>query len=488
MPLSWTSINGLFLSLALLSAILALVWQYKRVNQFSLWIIILAGFTLRIIPAQDAFLHEWDERFHALVAKNMGKNLLAPSLYQHPVLDYNYQNWTANHIWLHKQPLALWIIHVSLQCFGLNTLAVRLPSVILSVCCIWFTFLICKLLFKDQKTAVLAAFLQAINGFLIENAVGRIPTDHVDAQFLFFTELSVLLICLYAKQAKFWLLMGIGIALGLSILTKWLTGLFVLPLFGLLLWRSQALGKLVFSGALIGMVATLLALPWQLYILKHFPQEALWEYNYNSRHLFEAIEGHDGEWYYHLLKARMIWNELVYLPFLWLLYAAWRSKNRAHYFLLAWILIPYLFFSMVPTKMTGYIIICAPAVFIAMALFIQKIVSYSPNWGKVLAVLMLGLSIRYCIERIKPFEVDPTQQDKLELVQKIDAYAPNAHSVVFNFPHPIEAMFYTACTAYSTLPTVDELLVLQEKGYRVLVFETGDLKEVYRRDEIGLFK
>lgn len=73
MPLSWTSINGLFLSLALLSAILALVWHYKRVNQFSLWIIILAGFTLRLIPTQDVFLHEWDERFHALVAKNMGK-------------------------------------------------------------------------------------------------------------------------------------------------------------------------------------------------------------------------------------------------------------------------------------------------------------------------------------------------------------------------------------------------------------------------------
>ncbi|HPH21844.1 MAG TPA: hypothetical protein PLE32_23805, partial [Haliscomenobacter sp.] len=80
------------------------------------------------------------------------------------------------------------------------------------------------------------------------------------------------------------------------------------------------------------------------------------------------------------------------------------------------------------------------------------------------------------------------QQNKLELVQKIEAYTPNAHTVVFNFPHAIEAMFFTACTAYSTLPTVDELLALQEKGYRVLVFETGDLKEVYRRDEIGLFK
>ena len=78
--------------------------SFKNNQQnLALILIILGGLILRIYSASDLFLHSWDERYHALVAKNLLQPPLLPTLYEHPVLDYNYQNWTANHIWVQKQ-------------------------------------------------------------------------------------------------------------------------------------------------------------------------------------------------------------------------------------------------------------------------------------------------------------------------------------------------------------------------------------------------
>ena len=69
---------------------------YLKKTKTSLWLIILSAFLLRLLlSALDPFLHNWDERFHVLVAKNM---------MQFP---FNYTDWSSNNIWLHKQPLFL---------------------------------------------------------------------------------------------------------------------------------------------------------------------------------------------------------------------------------------------------------------------------------------------------------------------------------------------------------------------------------------------
>lgn len=49
----------------------------------------------------------WDEGFHAIVARNLTKHPLKFTLYDQPWLPYTYKNWTENHIWLHKPPVAM---------------------------------------------------------------------------------------------------------------------------------------------------------------------------------------------------------------------------------------------------------------------------------------------------------------------------------------------------------------------------------------------
>lgn len=56
--------------------------------RWSLTAVVLAGLLLRVICAADPLLHEWDERYHALVAKNMAEgSFLTPTLYADAPLD-----------------------------------------------------------------------------------------------------------------------------------------------------------------------------------------------------------------------------------------------------------------------------------------------------------------------------------------------------------------------------------------------------------------
>ena len=107
------------------------LFQRNKVNA-SLFFLILSSLTAGFfISTLDPFLHIWDEQYHALVAKNLTGNWLKPTLFSSPILEYNFRNWTENYIWLHKQPLFLWQIALSIKFFGINELAVRIPSIIL---------------------------------------------------------------------------------------------------------------------------------------------------------------------------------------------------------------------------------------------------------------------------------------------------------------------------------------------------------------------
>src|SRR5687768_6910766 len=84
---------------------------YPRHPKYALSSLLAGTFILRVFMAQlDPFLNLWDERYHALVAKNMMLEPFKPMLYANPVLPYSFDSWTNNHIWLHKQPLFLWQI------------------------------------------------------------------------------------------------------------------------------------------------------------------------------------------------------------------------------------------------------------------------------------------------------------------------------------------------------------------------------------------
>ena len=191
--------------LILFICVLIYIYTYKcfikNEYNFALLGLMISGVLLRVYTSSDFFLHDWDEKYHALVAKNLLLHPLKPTLYDNPILHYDYRNWIANHIWLHKQPIPLWTITISIKFFGVNELAVRIPSIILSTISIPLIFNIGRYLYNSQ-VGILSAFFLSINGLIIELSAGRVATDHIDIFFLFFIEVSIFCTILFSKSKK----------------------------------------------------------------------------------------------------------------------------------------------------------------------------------------------------------------------------------------------------------------------------------------------
>jgi len=458
-------------------------WKFQLRNDFkkAVLLVILCGLALRIYTSTDFFLHEWDERYHALVAKNIIQHPLKPTLYDIPVLPYDYKNWTANHVWLHKQPLPLWTMALSMWLFGVNEIALRLPSVILTTTGIWLTFFIGAHLF-DRKVGFLAAFFYSVNGLIIELTAGRMATDHIDAFFLFFVQLAVFFsICFALRQKTIYNILA-GVSIGAAVLSKWLPALIVLPIWLLIVLDSGNFSPKKTIAQFFVLVASciLIFLPWQLYIFNVFPEEASWETSYNFRHFIEIIEEHSKPFYYFADRIRISYGELVYLPLLW--FSLKTIKNLRDHKRLAvfiWFFIPFLFFSFAETKMQAYILFTCPALFIMTAEFWHKIAAYRTSrklkWlMSLILFLLIALPVRYSVERVKPFRItDRNPQWKTDLRRFNDKKINNG--VLFNYDKPVEAMFYTSLIAYPHIPDKKIISELVAEGYTVII--NGNIPE-----------
>ncbi len=281
---------------------------------------------LRIYLSTDVNLHDWDERYHALVAKHLLLHPFRPTLYEHSILPYDYRNWTGSHIWLHKQPFPLWLMALSIDIFGLHAFAVRVPAILLTTFAIWFVYSIGKMWY-GREVGFLAAILASIHGLIIELAAGRASTDCVDAVCYSCVTFAVWLSIKAVQRRSLILHVLLGATIGLGILTKWLPALITLPIWAVQaypVFRSQW-GKLLVCAACVLVSIVLIALPWQLYIFYAFPIEARWEWIYNNRHFFHALEGHEGNFFYHFDHLRMKYGEFIYLAIIW---ATWEGLRR----------------------------------------------------------------------------------------------------------------------------------------------------------------
>lgn len=454
----------------------------KHKYTIALSIILIIGLTLRINLAQDDFLHKWDERYHALVSKNLMTDMLKPTLYSEPLLSYDYKSWNSNHIWLHKQPLPLWIISVSYKMFGVSEFVTRIPSIIFSFLSIIITFLLAQKLF-NKKTAILSAFFIAINGLIIEMASGRIATDHYDTLFLCFIEASIYFAYLNAYKKNVLFTAVSGILLAAALLTKWLPGLIVLPIHICFLIHLKINWRTAIKYISISLLTCILfSLPWQIFILNNYPNEARWEYLHNWLHISTELDGQSGNAFYYLDKIRINYSEIIYLPIIYLVLKLIKIRFQDYRYvaLFIWIFIPIIFFSIAKTKMQGYILFVSPALFLITAdLFYElkdKIIKELKNktviivtWLLLAAIIILP--IRYCFERTGFGFKTITAPDYHISYKSLQNKIPNK-TIVLNVAEPIEFMFYNTCIAYiHSIISEHEMKQIKAKGYSILYYD-----------------
>src|SRR5215203_5501659 len=105
-------------------------------------IVLFVSFALKLNNLGHLSIKGLDESFHAVVARNLLKHPLTPTLIDRPVLEYDYTDWLTNHVWLHKPIMPLWQIALSFALLGVNTFALRLPSAILATAATGLTYAI----------------------------------------------------------------------------------------------------------------------------------------------------------------------------------------------------------------------------------------------------------------------------------------------------------------------------------------------------------
>ncbi|MEL6988205.1 MAG: hypothetical protein AAGK97_10275, partial [Bacteroidota bacterium] len=282
----------------------------------------------------------------------------------------------------------------------------------------------------------------------------------------------------------------IGLFCGLAILTKWLPGLILLPLFVIINWNISKWNSVLANTVIIIIIAFLISAPWFYYTYSNFTKEYLWEQQYNYLHFIQNIEDHGQPWWYFIDKIRIIINEGIYVILIAVGIVAFQTKSnfKKYFFLFAWILIPFLIFSLAVTKLKGYLLLSFPAYFILIGVFIKELIE-DRRWLNdqkyihyTVLILILVFSIRYSFERIKPFK---SYEAKSEIKIKSKRLSLTKNDVIFNVCKPIEWMFYSDATAYEKMPNAKEIELLKAQNFKVyIISETNLPKEILENDQV----
>ena len=485
-----------------------LIFNFRNDKKLSLILLILGGISLRIFAALlTPYLNIWDERFHALVAKNMIENPLKPMLYTNPILPYDIGIWDSNHIWLHKQPLFLWQIALFFKFFGVNEFVLRLPSLLMSSLLIIIIYRIAKLL-SNENIAYYAALLYTCSYFTLELVSGKIATDHNDIAFAFYITMSIWAWTeLYFSKQKKWIF-WIGLFAGMAILNKWLAGLLVYSGWGLAVLFNANDRKCIRSylEILYAFIVTIIvALPWQIYILYKFPIESKHEFEYNAKHLFEVIEKHGGNFLFHFDETINIYG-LHYMVIILSVFMLFKilKNNYLKIAFYTYIILIYLLYSIAATKMYSFTYCISSLIYIALGgvLFlllnnkvINKINQFNPVYSKSFNIIILSVICYFNIdiERIQKnhnknqkFKTDFIVQNLIHtpVYKQLSKIVPDNSYVIFNAyeNEDVSIMFYTDFIAYDFPISKEIYNELKMRNIKMATFDNGDLPDFVKND------
>lgn len=464
------------LSLQITTIILSLwlwyKWDSAENPSRGLSIGILLGFTSIFLCDifYDDFVNLWDERFHSLVAKNMREHLLLPSLYKQPVLGTYTLDWDTTTVWLHKQPFFLWLMSFSYKLFGVHYWTGRLPSVFLMT---WLSFKWSQVLKENIQNKILRLgllFSLLSSVFIHLLVAGRMSTDHNDSVFFALVSLSFLTLFEFQEKGKQIKLIMAAILSGCALLTKWLPGLMPLGFWMARIVfdfdyraRFQPKDFLIYLG-----IVCVIVVPWQLFAWTQYPEAFSQEWDYNTRHFTEAIEGHGGEWYYHLCQAPSLfgWGVSV-IGAITLLFALYQRS----YLAISLIVIE-TFFAFSATKMPSFTLILLLPILLLLGLQIQL----RPKKLMIgLSILMILFNVRF--DLFNDAFLNENQAHYREGMSNnrktLKRLNLTPDMVVFNARKRshIECMFYTDAIAYPFYPSKSDIDKVRKAGMIPVIFE-----------------
>ncbi|MGL4424591.1 MAG: ArnT family glycosyltransferase, partial [Gemmataceae bacterium] len=275
-----------------------------------------------------------------------------------------------------KPVMLYWLQRASFNALGISEFSARLPAVLLSFGTILCIYELARRMY-DAATARLAGIILATTIEFCKLAHAATP----DAPLIFFsTLLFTLYWCFGEGRARNWFL-PTAVASALAVLTKGPVGLAlpgaVLALY--FLWNRELLRLL--DRRLLGGIALwlLIAVPWYAFVISETRGAYLAFFqNENANRFLNSMEGHRGPIIYYIgaiiafsapwsaFLGGTLWNAFQQCR------THWNPTPRPERFLLCWISVYLLFFSIAATKLPNYIAPLYPALALLTARFLRQ--------------------------------------------------------------------------------------------------------------------
>ncbi|SEE60127.1 lipid IV(A) 4-amino-4-deoxy-L-arabinosyltransferase [Pseudomonas migulae] len=273
-------------------------------------------------------------------------------------------DWVSPHFmglrYFEKPVAGYWMIALSQAVFGDNLFGVRFASALSTGLSVMLCYLIARRLWNEPRKSFACALLYM--SFAV--VTGQAGYANLDPQFTFWVNLSLVALWFALDSVSRdrrligWALLGL--ACGMGFITKGFLA-WVLPVLIALPWMiwQKRLRELLIYGPVAIAVAIAVSLPWALAV--HAQEPDYWRFFFWHEHIrrFAGDDAqHDAPWWFYLpllVAFSLPWAAL--LPSA--LKQAWQTRRQPNIgFLLLWLLMPLLFFSLSNGKLPTYILPC----------------------------------------------------------------------------------------------------------------------------------
>ncbi|HTO69700.1 MAG TPA: glycosyltransferase family 39 protein [Myxococcota bacterium] len=476
--MDWLAWVGVAAALAA-TGIALLATRAERTRAAVGWLV-LAAALLRVPPAAHFSLSAWDERYHAVVARNEMRHPFVPMLVAAPLEEPAPDDWRHAHVWLHKPPLTTWLMALAMAAFGANEVALRVPSILAASLAVALVFALARR-FVSERAALFAAGLAAWQARSLLLVAGVRATDHVDVMLSAAVALGAVAAVRAAEAAdgpprRFARRTAlVGGATALAWYAKETPALVVPALFLFLLlareasWRARLLAP---AGALA--VAAALVAPWLGYTAQAFPAVAAVARARGGRYFWNVVDKQGGPWWFHFANLPLDFGWLAPAALLGFAFVALR-RRRELLPLVAWVALVYGTFSLAATKMQSYPLVAAPALFVALGWLAWDAVPRAAARAALCAVLC-GNAAWTALAVEAPLTAkarDPLWAAELRRLGAEVERMPEGRRVVFGTPAPTECLFYARATCVAAPADAATVARASAQGFFVATYGEG---------------